>query len=319
MSFVISLGLFLQVAVQMGTHILLGILGGILFEKAGNTNLGTEGMMLLGASIGYYAGMKTGNPAVAVLCAGLAGSAGALIYAFITVTLRGNQVVTGLVLTIFGTGVAGFLGKTLTAQPLPTSVTSVFTHRAIPLLSKIPVIGPMIFDQSPYIYMSILIAILMFVYYNYTRWGLNIRAVGENPAAADASGINVSLTKYLHIVAGGFICGLGGAYLSLVFVPRWQENMTAGAGWISIALVIFCTWNPLKAIFAAWAFGALKGLAFKCQNMVIAGHVIAISTQLLDMIPYVATVIVLVIMSLKMKRENQSPAALGNAYFREER
>lgn len=319
MSFVISLGLFLQVAVQMGTHILLGILGGILFEKAGNTNLGTEGMMLLGASIGYYAGMKTGNPAVAVLCAGLAGSAGALIYAFITVTLRGNQVVTGLVLTIFGTGVAGFLGKTLTAQPLPTSVTSVFTHRAIPLLSKIPVIGPMIFDQSPYIYMSILIAILMYVYYNYTRWGLNIRAVGENPAAADASGINVSLTKYLHIVAGGFICGLGGAYLSLVFVPRWQENMTAGAGWISIALVIFCTWNPLKAIFAAWAFGALKGLAFKCQNMVIAGHAIAISTQLLDMIPYVATVIVLVIMSLKMKRENQSPAALGNAYFREER
>src|SRR5574344_499748 len=319
MSFLISLGLFLQVAVQMGTHILLGILGGILFEKSGNTNLGTEGMMLLGASIGYYAGMKTGNPAVAVLCAGLAGSAGALIYAFITVTLRGNQVVTGLVLTIFGTGVAGFLGKVLTAQPLPTSVTGAFTHRAIPFLSKIPVIGPMIFDQSPYVYLSILIAILMYVYYKYTRFGLNVRAVGENPAAADASGINVSLTKYLHIIAGGFICGLGGAYLSLVFVPRWQENMTAGAGWISIALVIFCTWNPLKAIFAAWAFGALKGLAFKCQNMVIGGHAIAISTQLLDMIPYVATVVVLVIMSLKMKRENQSPASLGNPYFREER
>lgn len=319
MSFLISLGLFLQVAVQMGTHILLGILGGILFEKSGNTNLGTEGMMLLGASIGYYAGMKTGNPAAAVLCAGMAGSLGALIYAFITVSLRGNQVVTGLVLTIFGTGVAGYLGKTLTAQPLPTSVIEPFYHKAIPLLSKIPVIGPMLFDQSMYVYMSICIAILLYVYYKYTRWGLNIRAIGENPAAADASGINVSKYKYLHICAGGFLCGLGGSYLSLVFVPRWQENITAGAGWISIALVIFSTWNPLKAIGAAWAFGALKGLAFKCQNMNIAGHSVALSTQLLDMIPYIATVVVLVIMSLKMRRENQSPAALGNSYFREER
>src|SRR5574344_42317 len=319
MTFLLQLGLFLQTAVQMGTSILFATTGGIMCEKADNTNLGIEGMMLMGAAIGYWAGYTTGNPAAAVLAAGCAGMAGALIYAFITVTLRGNQVVTGLVLTIFGTGVAGFLGKVLTAQPLPTSVTGAFTHRAIPLLSKIPVIGPMIFDQSPYVYLSILIAILMYVYYKYTRFGLNIRAIGENPGAADASGINVSLYKYIHICAGGFLCGLGGAYLSLVFVPRWQENMTAGAGWISVALVIFCTWNPLKAIFAAWAFGALKGLAFKCQNMIIAGHAIAISTQLLDMIPYIATVIVLVIMSLKMKRENQSPAALGNPYFREER
>src|SRR5574344_1868678 len=319
MSFLISLGLFLQVAVQMGTHILFGILGGILFEKSGNTNLGTEGMMLLGASIGYLAGITTGNPAVAMICAGLAGALGALIYAFITVSLRGNQVVTGLVLTIFGTGVAGYLGKTLTAQPLPASVVEPFYHKAIPLLSKIPVIGPMIFDQSIYVYFSIIIAVLLFLYYKYTRWGLNIRAIGENPGAADASGINVSRYKYSHIIAGGFLCGVGGAYLSLVFVPRWQENITAGAGWIAIALVIFCTWNPLKAIFAAWAFGALKGLTFKCQNLVIGSITMALYRQIVDMIPYFATIIVLLGMVLKFKKENQGPAALGSIYFREER
>ena len=319
MTFCIAAGLFLQVAVQTGTHILFGILGGILFEKAGNTNLGTEGMMLMGASIGYFIGITTGNPAAAVIAAGLAGAAGAFIYAFITVTLRGNQVVTGLVLTTFGTGISSYLGKTLTATPLPQAVTQPFTHCAIPLLSKIPVLGPMLFDQSPYIYFSVLLAVLLFCYYRFTRLGLNVRAIGENPAAADASGINVSLYKYVHVLSGGFVCGLGGAYLSLVFFPRWQENITAGAGWISVALVIFCTWNPLKAILAAWAFGALKGLMFKCQNLSIGAHAIALPPQLLDMIPYLATIIVLVVMGLRFKKENQGPAALGKSYFREER
>ncbi len=314
-----SLGLFLQVAVQTGTHILFGILGGILFEKAGNTNLGTEGMMLLGASFGYLVGLVTGNPLFAVFAAGIAGAAGALIYALIAIVLRGNQIVTGLVLTTFGTGVANYLGKTLTANPLPESVTKVFAHKAIPLLSKIPVLGPMLFDQSSYIYASVLIAVLLFIYYKYTRLGLNVRSVGENPASADASGINVFAYKLCHVLLGGFLCGLGGAYLSLVFVPRWQENITAGAGWISIALVIFCTWNPLKAILASWAFGALKGLTFKLQNIVIGSTVISVSTQLLDMIPYIATIVVLVIMSFKFKKENQSPASLGVSYFREDR
>jgi general nucleoside transport system permease protein len=315
----LSLALFLQVAVQMGTHILLGTLGGIMFEKAGNTNLGIEGMMLMGASIGYLGGMVTGSPAVAVIAAGAAGMAGALIYAVITVTLRGNQVVTGLVLTSFGTGIAGFLGKLLTSRPLPVSVTEAFYHRPVPFLSRIPVIGPALFDQSPYVYFSVAAAVLLYIFYQHTRWGLNVRAVGENPAAADASGINVAWYKYVNILCGGVLCGLAGAYLSLVFVPRWQENMTAGAGWISVAFVIFSTWNPLKALAVSWAFGALKGLTFKCQNMVIAGHAVTVSGQLLDMVPYIATVIVLVCMSLRMRRENQSPASLGNSYFREER
>jgi general nucleoside transport system permease protein len=319
MNFIIQLGLFLQTAVQMGTHILLATSGGIMCEKAGNTNLGIEGMMLMGASVGYWAGYTFGSPVIAVLAAGLAGAAGALIYAVITVTLRGNQVVTGLVLTIFGTGVAGFLSKTISSHFLPETISSAFASRAVPGLSRIPVLGTALFVQSIYIYLSIIIAVLLYLYLRFTRWGLNLRSVGENPAAADASGINVTLYKYVHILMGGFLAGLGGAYLSLVFVPRWQENITAGAGWIAVAFIIFSTWNPLQAIAASYAFGALKGLAFKCQNLVVFGHKLIISTQILDMIPYLATIIVLVCMTTRRKKENQSPEALGNPYFREER
>ena len=314
---ILSFALFLQVAVQTGTHILYGILGGILFEKSGQTNLGTEGMMLLGAAFGYLAGAATGNPLFAVVCAGLAGSAGSLIYAFITITLRGNQVVTGLVLTTFGTGVASFMGKYLAASPLSASLKAAFATHSIPLLSKIPFIGKMLFEQGLYVWASVVLAFILWAYYRYTRWGLNIRAIGESPAAADASGINVALYKYLHVLAGGFLCGLGGAYLSLDFVGQWQENITAGAGWISVAFVIFCTWSPLKAILCAWAFGALSSLALKCQSVPIFGHIIP--GQLLDMIPYVGTIVVLVLMGLHFKKENQGPGALGVSFFREER
>jgi simple sugar transport system permease protein len=319
MTFLIQLGLFLQTAVQMGTSILFATTGGIMCEKAGNTNLGIEGMMLMGASVGYWAGYTTGNPAFAVLAAGCAGMAGSLIYALITVTLRGNQVVTGLVLTIFGTGVAGFLGKTISSHVLPESVTNASKPVLIPLLNKIPVLGSALFSQNIYVYASIIIAVILYLYLKFTRFGLNLRSVGENPAAADASGINVTEYKYFHILLGGFLAGLGGAYLSLAFVPRWQENITAGAGWIAVAFIIFSTWNPLQAIAASYAFGALKGLAFKCQNIAVLGRKLVISTQLLDMIPYVATIIVLVAMTMRKKQENQSPEALGNPYFREER
>ena len=316
-----SLALFLQTAVQMGTHILLATLGGILCEKAGNLNLGIEGMMLLGASIGFFAAITTGKPLFAILAAGTAGSFGALIYAIITVTLRGNQVVTGLVLTIFGAGVSGFIGQNLSGKSLGESITGVFAPVSIPVLRDIPVLGKMFFEQSLYVHLAILIAVLMYVYFRNTHAGLNLRSVGENPAAADASGINVSLYKYLHITAGGFLCGIGGAYLSLVFVPRWQENITAGAGWIAVALVIFSTWNPLKAIFASYAFGALKGLGFKFQNIDFSlfGTQIVFSPQILDMIPYLATIIVLVFIARRKKKEHQSPNGLGVAYFREER
>ena len=318
--FIQWLELFLQTTAQMGTHILLATLGAILCEKVGNTNLGVEGMMLMGAAVGYGAALSTANPLVAMLAAGLAGAAGALIYAFITVSLRGNQVVTGLVLTIFGTGVAGILGKSLSGVALPDGVRAFFASRAIPVLSDIPFIGKMLFHQSFYVPMSLVLALVIYLYLFKTNWGLNTRMVGENPAAADASGINVNRYKYGNIVVGGFLCGLGGAFLSLVFVPRWQDNITAGAGWIAVALVIFATWHPLKAIVGAYLFGALRGIGFQLQGGIsLFGKNVVISSQLLAMLPYLATVLVLVFISLRKKKENQPPHSLGDPYFREER
>ncbi|MDR2632396.1 MAG: ABC transporter permease [Treponema sp.] len=320
-AFIEGLALFLQTAVQMGTHILFAVLGGILCEKVGNLNLGIEGMMLMGASLGYAAALGTGNPGAALLASGLAGAGGACIYALITVSLRGNQVVTGLILTIFGTGVSGFLGKSLSGKPLPETVSRAFAPLSVPALHRLPLIGRIFFEQSPYVLAGMVLALLLYGYFQYTRPGLNARAVGENPAVADASGIPVNRYKYLHIVAGGFLCGLGGAYLSLVFVPRWQENITAGAGWIAVALVIFSTWNPLKAIFAAYLFGALKGVGFKFQNsnLFLLGKKLVFYPQLLDMLPYLATIVMLLVITRRKKKEYQSPAGLGQPYFREER
>ena len=319
--FLNTLTLFLQTSVQMGTHILFAVLGGILCEKIGNLNLGIEGMMLLGASVGFSTALGTANPFAAVLAAGLAGAAGALIYGVITITLRGNQVVTGLILTIFGTGVSGFIGKTLAGKALPKFVQDTFAPVTVPLLGKIPVIGQIFFIQSPYVLAGMFLGVVLYIYFRFTRIGLNARAVGESPAVADAAGIHVMLYKYVHVILGGFFCGLGGAYLSLVFVPRWQENITAGAGWIAVALVIFSTWNPLRAIFAAYLFGALRGLSFKFQNidLSISGTRIILYPQLLDMIPYLATIIVLLIITRRKKKEYQAPASLGSSYYREER
>ncbi|MDR1238992.1 MAG: ABC transporter permease [Treponema sp.] len=320
-AFLSSLTLFLATAVQMGTHILFAVLGGIMCEKIGNMNLGIEGMMLLGAAVGFSAALSTANPLAAVAAAGIAGAAGALIYGIITVSLRGNQVVTGLILTIFGAGVSGFLGKGLSGKALPEAVSAAFAPVSVPLLHHIPVLGRIFFIQSPYVLAGMILALILYVYFKYTRAGLNARAVGENPAVADASGIPVNLYKYIHIVLGGFFCGLGGAYLSLVFVPRWQENITAGAGWIAVALIIFSTWNPLRAIFAAYLFGALKGVGFKFQNIDLSvfGKKIVFSPQLLDMLPYFATILVLIFITRRKKKEYQAPAGLGTAYFREER
>jgi len=316
-----ALTLFLQTSVQLGTHILFAVLGGIMCEKIGNLNLGIEGMMLMGAAVGYSAALSSGNPLVAVFAAGLAGAGGALIYGIITITLRGNQVVTGLILTIFGTGVSGFMGKSLSGKPLPDSITNAFTPVHVPLLGDIPLIGQVFFVQSPYVLAGMVLAVLLYFYFQYTRIGLNARSVGENPAVADAAGIPVNLYKYIHVSLGGFFCGAGGAYLSIVFVPRWQENVTAGAGWIAVALIIFSTWNPLRAIFAAYLFGALRGIGFKFQNidLNLFGKRIIFYPQLLDMLPFIATIVVLLIITRRKQKEYQAPAGLGIPYFREER
>jgi len=305
---------FLAAAVVAGTPLLFATLGELITEKAGNLNLGVEGMMLMGAVMGFGVGLWTGNPYLALIGAMGAGAVGAAIYAILTVSLKANQVVTGLTLTIFGTGFASFVGKSFMGVPAPASVKSLFVTIEIPVLSKISVIGPMFFQQDIFIYFGYIITIAASLYLWRTKKGLNLKAVGENAAAADASGINVNLYKYVHIVIGGALCGLGGAYMSLVTVPVWQENVVAGRGWIAVALVIFASWKPSKALIGAFLFGGLNILGYRLQSMGI--H---ISQYLVDMVPYLATILIVIISTRKNRKEDMGPADLSNPYFREER
>ncbi len=303
---------FLVAAVIASTPLLLATLGELLTEKAGHLNLGVEGMMLLGAVAGFAAGYYTNDPLLAIIGAGAAGGLGGLIFGFLTITLRANHTVSGLTLTIFGTGVSSFAGTTFIGKKMSAEFIEFFNPVAIPVLSKIPVLGPMLFNQDFFVYLALLLAVLLGIYLYRTRYGVNLIAVGENPGAADASGIHVELYKYIHVVFGGALCGLGGAYLATVDVPQWQEQITAGRGWIAIALVIFVSWNPYKAILGALLFGGLSIVGFRLQQL-------NVSQNLLDALPYLVTILVLVISSFKQSKENAPPKALGSPYFREER
>ncbi|KDR93932.1 nucleoside ABC transporter membrane protein [Peptoclostridium litorale DSM 5388] len=305
---------FLSAAIQAGTPLLFATLGEIVTEKSGNLNLGVEGMMLIGAVAGFKVGLITSSPLLAIIGAVIAGALSALIFAFLTVTLRANQVVSGLSLTILGTGISSFIGQSLIGTVVPQKVGEFFKAINLPLLSQIPFMGDVIFKQNVFVYMGYVCAIAIGVYMYRTRKGLNLRMVGENPAAADASGINVTLYKYVHILAGGALCALGGAYLSLVYVPAWQENVTAGRGWIAVALVIFSMWNPYKAMASAYFFGGLDIIGFRIQK-----YNLPISQYVIDMLPYIATILVLVVVSAKKSKENMAPESLGVSYFREDR
>lgn len=305
--------LFFSAAVQAGTPLLFATIGEIMTEKSGNLNLGVEGLMLIGAVAGFAAGMATESAIIAILFASIAGAGAGAIYAFLTVTLRANQVVTGLSLTIFGTGVSGYAGKYLMGQVLPDTMKAAFVNFKIPVLGSIPYIGEIFFHQNVFVYFGYFLAVGMGLYLGHTRFGLNLRTVGENPYAADASGVEVNLYKYIHIMIGSAISALGGAYLSLVYVPAWQDNVTAGRGWIAVALVIFAMWSPYKAIFGAILFGGLDIIGFRIQSMDIN-----MSQYLIDMTPYVVTILVLILNSVFKKRD-QAPGGLSVSYFREAR
>jgi len=305
---------FLAACIVAGTPLVFATLGELITEKSGSTNLGVEGMMLMGAVMGFLVGQNTASPAMALLAAALAGAGGALIFGILTVTLRANQIVCGLTLTIFGTGFAQFVGEPLLGSTVPSEITTFFAKMPIPLLGDIPVIGPIFFQQDLFVYISYISCALAAVYMYKTRIGMNLKALGENNAAADASGINVNLYKYAHILIGGVFCGLGGAYLSLVRMPIWQENIVNGRGWIAVALVIFVAWNPIKGFFGAVLFGGLSILGLKLQAMGFS-----VSQYLVDMIPYIATIVIVVFSTYKKKKESQPPADLNNNYFREER
>ncbi len=305
---------FLMAAIVAATPLVFATLGEIITEKAGNTNLGVEGMMFMGAIIGFIVGQNTGNPIFAMLGAAVAGGVGALLYAFLTVSLRANQIVCGLTLTIFGEGFASFLGQKIMGTLVPSSIQQFFVPRPIPIVSSIPYIGKIFFYQDVFVYFGYVLVIAATIYLFRTKQGLNLRAVGESAAAADASGINVTLYKYVHIIIGGALCGLGGAYMSLVTVPVWQENIIAGRGWIAVALVIFASWHPVKALVGSLLFGGLSIVGFRLQSMGIQ-----VSQYLIDMLPYAATIVIVIISTRKNKKEDMAPADLGNAYFREER
>ena len=317
----------INAAVLAGTPLLFGTLGEILTEKSGNMNLGVEGMMYMGAVSGlafamFYEGMAAAVSGVlaalfSVVGAFLFGMFGALIYSFLTVTLRANQNVTGLTLTIFGTGIANFLGETMAQNAggyaaVGAATKGAFSNIYIPVLSDIPVLGKLLFSYNFVVYLGIVLALVMWWFFKRTRVGLNLRAVGEEPATADAAGINVTKYKYLATCVGGGICGIGGMYVSMVTTNGvWVNNCVSGLGWIAVALVIFAAWSPARALIGSLVFGGLSVLRMYVP--------LGIPMEIYDMVPYVATVVVLIVTSIRQHRENQIPKSCGLNYFREER
>ena len=320
-------------AVAFGTIIMYGAMGETVTEKSGNLNLGVPGIMYLGGFFGfasaYFYEKNATNPSgivcvlLALFCCILASMAGGLIFSFLTITLRANQNVTGLALTTFGMGVANFFGvfilngASYTAAPLANKAFSA----KLPFLSeKLGPVGKMLFGYGFLAYAAIILAIVLHRVLNKTKVGLNLRAVGENPATADAAGINVTKYKYLATCIGAGISGIGGLYYVLDYNQGiWATTGQIEAlGWLALALVIFTTWRPLNGIWGAYLFGVLYWL-YQFLPTILGLKVPNYVTDLIQMIPYVVTIVVLIAVSLRKKRESQPPASLGVAYFREER
>lgn len=311
---------FLAASISAGTPILFGTLGEIVTEKVGHLNLGVEGMMAIGACAGFMVGYQTDSFLLALLAAFAAGALSALLYGVLTITFMANQNVTGLTMTIFGVGLANFMGfyarKAFNVESLklPEGITAQMRNINIPGLSDIPVLGQLVFSYNPFVYLGIITAILLAFYLKKTKTGLNIRAIGENPAAADAAGIKVTKWKYINVCLGGGICGIGGAFTIMIINKGvWISDCVGGLGWIAVALVIFASWSPVKAIFGSFIFGAMRQLKYYVPASV------GIPGAFYDMLPYLITAIVLVVASIQKSKKNSQPAACGVNYFREER
>lgn len=319
-------------AIQFGTIIMFGSMGEILTEKSGNLNLGVPGIMYLGAFAGFASAYLYENSTdapigivcilLALICSFAAAAFGGLIYSFLTITLRANQNVTGLALTTFGMGVANFFGAYLLQGEVYTAapITNAAFTAKIPGLSTIPVVGEALFSYGFLAYAAIILAVVLHWFLNKTRSGLNLRAVGENPGTADAAGINVVKYKYAATVIGAGISGIGGLYYVLDYNNGiWATTGQIEAlGWLAVALVIFTTWRPLNAIWGAYLFGLLYWL-YNFLPKLLGATDVERTQSLYQMIPYLVTILVLIVVSMRRKRESQPPASLGLAYFREER
>jgi len=306
------LELLIASSIASGTSILYATLGEIITERSGVLNLGVEGMMLVGAFSGFAGATLTGSVVVGILCAIVSAGLLSLIHAFLSVTLRANQIVSGLGLTIFGIGLTGYVGQSMIGVPAPAT----FTKIPLPYLSDIPLLGPALFQHGPLVYLCILLVLLLHLLMSRTRAGLHLRAVGDNPGAADMAGVNVYVIRYLATFLGGALSGLGGAYVSLVYTPFWTENMIAGRGWIAIALVIFASWDPRLAMVGAFLFGGVDALATRLQALGVG-----IPSYFLRMLPYAFTILILVASTARHARGrtlSAAPASLTLPYLREE-
>lgn len=305
----------LAAGIRSGTAVLFATIGEVFAERSGVLNLGVEGMMLMGAMTAYGVAYAAGNPWVGLLAAVAVGGLLALLHAFVTVTLRADQVVSGLALTFLGAGMSSVLGAPLVEVRQAPRLPSF----PIPLLSDLPVLGPIFFQHNVIVYMGFVLIPLAWCAIYRTRAGLELRAIGEAPAAADVLGVNVFRQRYVYVVLGGMLAGMGGAALSLAATPLWIEGMTAGQGWIAVGLVIFAGWNPVRAALGAYLFGAIRRLPLDLQNWAFFLRYPSYG-YFMNMLPYLFTVIVLVIGSREaLRRHVGAPAALGTPYVREER
>jgi ABC-type uncharacterized transport system permease subunit len=298
----------LVATIAAGTPLVFAALGELVTEKSGVLNLGVEGMMLVGAIAAFAATVASGNPWVGVLAGMCAGAAMALIFAVLTLTLMANQVAAGLALSLFGVGLSAFVGKAYESVSLTPSAPL-----KIPLLADIPLIGPVLFSQQALVYVSWALfgAVTWFLYRS--RPGLVLRSVGEAPKSAHAIGYSVISIRYLATLFGGAMAGVGGAFLSVFYTPLWVENMTSGRGWIALALVVFATWRPARVMIGAYLFGGVTVAQFFAQ-----GEGAAIPSQFLSMLPYLATIVVLVLISRNLNTIRlNAPVSLGKPFHPE--
>ena len=290
----------LAATIQSGTPILYATLGEIITERSGVINLGVEGIMLVGAFCAFITAQVTGNAVLGFIVGGVSGALLAGLHGLVCLGFQGNQVVSGLAITIMGTGLANYLGTPYVGQSAPG-----FDPLPFPVLSKIPVLGMVLFHHDVLVYLAYIIPLILWLYLKFTRWGLGLRAVGEHPEAALAAGLGIVGYRWIGVVAGGCLMGFGGAYLSLAYTHLWTTGLTAGRGWIAVALVIFAFWQPWRAFLGAYLFGGVMAFQFRLQAMGTQ-----LPSSLLLMLPYLLTIAVLVFSSWKGS-VNQAPAALG--------
>ncbi|MDR3255284.1 MAG: ABC transporter permease [Synergistaceae bacterium] len=301
----------LAAAVRSGTPILYATLGEIVTEKAGIMNIGLEGIMLMGALTGFSATLSTGRPWLGLSAAFAVGACLGLIHAFLSVTLGSNQVVCGLAMTMFGGGASALMGRNQVGMTIKG-----MAPLDIPVLSELPILGRVFFSQDIMVYISFILVFFLVFFLRCTRPGMDLRAVGDNPRAADAMGLPVARIRCTYAILGAGLVALGGAYMSVVYNKFWAESMTAGRGWIAVAMVIFAVWNPMRAALGAYLFGGVDAFQLRLQA---AGT--SVPTPLLMMLPYILTILVLVFISIGKGRKISlsAPSALGVPFYREER